>query len=172
MKLLATGESLLGSADVIAANQSTLSSTPDRPYFRGTSAGYEGSPALRRTGVTPVSEDPVVATAFAVESERFGEGVVHIIKSSSLTADEVLEGNVLASLEREVGIAMLPEEVAARATTTIPSAQSRSILSSMGIKIPASIPSKAALTDFLQESPRLDAQQIQQFVDMAQETRW
>jgi len=89
-----------------------------------------------------------------------------------LVTDEILEGNVLASLEREVGIALLPEEVAARATTTITAAESRKILSSMGIDLPRAIPSKSALTEVLHETPRLNIEQINRFVDLAQGTEW
>ena len=73
-------------------------------FFRGTSEGFAGSPTLQKIGVTPASTDPVVATIFAIEAENYGRGVVHIASRIDLAGVEILKGNVLAHLEREVGI--------------------------------------------------------------------
>jgi len=136
-------------------------------FFRGTSEGFAGSPTLQEIGVTPVSTDPVVATIFAIEAENYGRGVVHIASRSDLAGVEILKGNVLAHLEREVGIGILPAEFARRASITITASQARNILSGMGIHIQLSIRGPAAVDAVLRATPRLTSEQIQQFLNAA-----
>ncbi len=47
-------------------------------YFRGTTKGYPGNGTSQRLAVTCVSTDPRKATLFAIESARFGSGVILI----------------------------------------------------------------------------------------------
>ena len=133
-------------------------------FFRCTSEGFAGSPTLQEIGVTPVSTDPVVATIFATEAENYGRGVFHIASRNDLAAVEILQGNVLADLEREVGINRLPAEFARRASLTITVSQARGILASMGIRIQSSIRGPTGVDAALRATPRLTPEQIQAFL--------
>jgi len=134
-------------------------------FFRGTSEGFAGSPVLQRIGITPASIDPVVAAIFATEAENYGRGVVHIASRSDLSGVEMLQGNVLAHLEREVGINILPAEFARRASATITASQARAILERMGISIQSNIRGPAGVDAMLRATPRLTTEQIQQFLN-------
>ena len=136
-------------------------------FFRGTSEGFAGSPTLQEIGVTPVSTDPVVATIFATEAENYGKGVVHITSRRDLAGVEMLKGNVLAHLEREVGLNILPAEFARRASATITASQARDILARIGINVQSSIRGAAAVDAVLRATPRLATEQIQQFLNAA-----
>src|SRR5205823_4767780 len=92
--------------------------------FRGTSVGWAGSQALQRLAMTPATLDPAIATIFATESSNFGTSAMHIALPQALKGAQVVEGNVLAGLEREVGVALTPTEFAARASKTITAEQS------------------------------------------------
>jgi hypothetical protein len=139
----------------------------DAWYFRGTSAGFPGSQALQEIGVTSVSTDPVVATVFATESNNHGVGVVHIVAARDLAGVRIMPGNVLAEIEREVGVELLPAEFARRARYTISAAQARAILRGMGIIVPSIIRGPAGVDAALGFVPRLSQEQVQQFVDAA-----
>ncbi len=135
--------------------------------FRGTSAGFPGNPALQQIAITPATTDPVVATIFATEAENYGVGVVHIASPEALTGVPLVRGNVLASLESEVGVAMTPSQFAGAADTTISAAQSRAILQEMGVTTPQQIANPGALTEVLQNTPRLTPTQTQTFIQTA-----
>jgi len=95
--------------------------------FRGTSAGYPGSAALQKIGIAPASTDPGIATLFAIESGNYGAGVVHIATPQALRGVTIGPGNVLAAIEREVGVELTPAQFAAR-SHTITAAESRALL--------------------------------------------
>ncbi len=135
--------------------------------FRGTSEGFLGSPALQTIGITPATTDPVVATIFATESANYGLGVVQIASPQALAGVDILQGNVLSSLESEVGVGLPPAGFAASADTTITAAQSRAILQEMGVSLPSQIANPGALNTVLQNTPRLTPLQIQQFINAA-----
>ncbi|NEW47116.1 DUF6531 domain-containing protein [Nocardia cyriacigeorgica] len=142
-----------------------LGLTPDScALFRGTTTGYEGSPGTQRVGITPTSTDPGVATIFAIHSERFGESVVQIARSSDLTGVERYSGYIPS--EAEVGLGMSPSEFASRASIEIPASAARSILSDIGISLPNSI-GIDDLTPLLRDTPKLTPGQINQFVERA-----
>jgi RHS repeat-associated protein len=128
--------------------------------FRGTTVGFEGSPALQRIGVTPTSTDPAVATLFATEASRFGEGVVLLAPRSAVPT---IPGNVLAALEAEVGVALKPVEFAARAQS-VNLAEARAVLQQLGVELPAQVGGKAVLDATLRSSGRLTPEQIAEFV--------
>ena len=134
--------------------------------FRGTSAGYPGSPGLQRIGITPASTDPAISTLFAIESANYGVGVVHIASPQALIGVTVGPGNVLAAIEREVAVELLPAQFAAR-SQTITAAQSRSILEGMGIRTPATIADKAALDAALRASTPMTPAQIHAYLKAA-----
>jgi hypothetical protein len=139
----------------------------DTWYFRGTSAGFPGSQALQEIGVTSVSTDPVVAAIFATESSSYGVGVVHIAAARDLTGVRIIPGNVLADIECEVGIELRPVEFARRASHTIPVEQVRIILREIGTMVPPIIRGPAGVDTALKSLPRLNQDQVRQFVDAA-----
>lgn len=81
----------------------------------------------------------------------------------------MLQGNVLAHLEREVGINILPAEFARRASVTITASQARAILERMGISIQSNIRGPADVDAVLRATPRLTTEQIQQFLNAARD---
>ena len=133
-------------------------------FFRGTSEGFVGGRATLATGVTPVATDPLVATLFAIESSRYGNGVVHLIPRSAV-ADAITGGNYLAHLESEIGVRLLPAEVAGRATGTIDVETAREVLKEMGFELPRIIYNKTDITDWLKSTPRFTNEQTADFVN-------
>lgn len=132
------------------------------PLFRGTSEGYAGSAGTQRVGITPTSTDPVVGTAFATHSQQFGSGVLHVARPADIAGVKTYPGYLC--YEAEVSVGLLPTEFAARSSVTVSSAQARSVLADMGVSVPGSLPSPAALGQFLQNSPRLNPAQIAEFM--------
>ncbi|SHJ73597.1 von Willebrand factor type A domain-containing protein [Clostridium cavendishii DSM 21758] len=129
-------------------------------YFRGTTVGYKGSSGLQRVRITPVSTDPVVSTVFATEANNYGNGVLYIATKTDLEGIVIEEGNVISVLEKEVGINLLPEEFAKKASINLTPEQSRSILRSMGIDLPSIISDKTQLSYVLHNTPRLSNEQL------------
>lgn len=138
-----------------------------KALFRGTSKGFKGSNALQRIGVTPASTDPLVATLFGIESNNKGKGVLHIALESDLNGASIIEGNVLSSIEKEVGVEMLPEAFSNAASISLSVGDARKILTDMGFNIPSSISGKNQLNTLLNETPRLDEKQINTFINHA-----
>ena len=132
--------------------------------FRGTSEGFPGSAGLQKVGVTPASQDPLVAAIFATESQNYGRGVVQIATPANLQGVARLEGNVLAAVEREVVLDLLPQEFAKRAGTQITAAEARGILKGMGHTVPSQIRGPAGVTQALESLPRLTQEEIKLFV--------
>jgi hypothetical protein len=163
------------SAEARAATSQTVSSqvvrSASRPLpravFRGTSEGFPGSAGVQRIRLTPVSEDPVVATIFATEAENYGRGIVFIATEAALAGVTAVEGNVLASLEREIGLEMTPFDFARRAGIAVPASQARAILERMGHPVPASIRGPAAVDQVLRSTTRLTEPEIQTFTKEA-----
>lgn len=164
-----TGASALAgvsSATKSAATGVGESSVP--PLFRGTTEGYPGNPGLQAAGVTPTSTSPAVATVFGVQGSQYGNGIVHIAVPGDIAAVDIIPGNVLAGSESELGVNMPPTQFANQASVTITVAQARSILSSMGVNIPANITLQGtALTRYLESLPTLTPAQIQTFIQKA-----
>jgi hypothetical protein len=129
--------------------------------------GFPGSQALQEIGVTSASTDPVVAAIFATESDNYGIGVVHIATAHDLVGVRITSGNVLAKIECEVGVELRPAEFALRATHTIAAQRARTILREMGIAVPPIIRGPAGVDAALKSLPRLDPDQIRQFVEAA-----
>jgi len=128
--------------------------------FRGTTVGFPGNPALQRIQMTPVSTDPAVATLFGTEAANFGEGVLLVSPARGLP---ITQGNVLSTLEAELGVQMAPLEFAQTAqSVSLPTA--RAALSEIGVNIPGRIPNKAALDAAIKETPRMTSEQIAEFL--------
>lgn len=81
--------------------------------FRGTTAGFPGSSTAQRIGVTPVTRDPLVGTAFSASASRHGGNPVVLVASRANLP--MIEGNVLSALEAEEGVEMLPAAFEAQA---------------------------------------------------------
>jgi len=129
--------------------------------FRGTTEGYAGNSSLQRLGVTPTSSDPAVATIFGMESSKNGKAMVYIANSDDLTGIARIEGNVLANLEREVALEILPIQFQSISSVKLTIEQSRNILSKIGVALPSKINGKAHLDQVLRDTPRLTEKQIQ-----------
>ncbi|MFF2082373.1 RHS repeat-associated core domain-containing protein [Nocardia sp. NPDC058176] len=134
--------------------------------FRGTTQGYEGSPAAQRVGVTPTSSDPAVATIFATGAERYGEAVVQIARGEDIADIERLTGYGVISREAEVPLDISPADFSSRASIEIPASVARSILGDMGINIPRSI-DLGNMDAIMDETPKLSSEQVREFVERA-----
>jgi hypothetical protein len=120
--------------------------------FRGTTKGFPGSLASQELAISPASIDPVIATMFAARGAADGPDPVVLVSSSrALGQNSIGMGNYLATLEREVGIQMAPEDVARRALAELPLADARAALSRMGYYVPTMIGSDAVLTQHLHQ---------------------
>lgn len=148
-----------------------MSTSQERVYFRGTSEGYPGGRAAQLLRITPVSTDPVVATIFGTESENYAKGIVLIATSDDLAGVKVRKGNVLSALEAEVGLEILPLELAARASIILTAQEARAILREMGIVVPSRITGYDFLSDALRNTPRLKPEQITEFMQRVLELR-
>ncbi|WP_280348356.1 putative T7SS-secreted protein [Nocardia neocaledoniensis] len=136
------------------------------PLFRGTTEGYEGSPAAQRVGVTPTSTDPGVATIFGTHGENFGDGVVQIARPGDIQGVERLEGSLFSADEAEVPLNMRPGDFANSASVAVPASVARAILQDMGISIPNRI-GVEDITTLLRETPKLTSSQVSQFIERA-----
>jgi hypothetical protein len=134
------------------------------PLFRGTTKGWPGSDAIQKVAVTPTSTDPGVATIFATHASQFGDAVVQIAMPEDIAGAQLFRGYIASEFER--GVDMLPLEFASRASTEIPVGAARSILSGMGIDLPASI-AYEDISPVLATTPKLTPSQIEQFIQEA-----
>jgi hypothetical protein len=134
--------------------------------FRGTSAGFPGSPGVQQLGITPASTDPAVAAAFATEASQYGNGVVQIASPGNLAGAKMYPPT-LGGLEAEIPVGLSPAQFASQAGTTISAAQARSILNEMGVSVPGRISSPEALNTWLQSRTPMTASQIAEFVRRA-----
>ncbi len=170
--LMSVGPSAVGAmsrsgATVVTETMSQSSDDVTGTLFRGTSEGFPGSQGLQRVGVTPASQDPLVATVFATESQSYGRGVVQIATPANLEGVALQEGNVLAAIEREVAVELLPLQFAERAGVQITAAEARSILERMGYALPSQIRGPAGVSQTLGTTPRLTQEEIDLFVQEA-----
>ncbi|MFL5735526.1 MAG: RHS repeat-associated core domain-containing protein, partial [Chloroflexia bacterium] len=137
--------------------------------FRGTSKGWPGNPGLQRLRITPATSDPLVGTLFATSAEtRYGSGILHIALPGDLEGVGVIEGNVLGTLEAEVGIELSPLEFAERASIDISASEARGILADMEISVPSRVHGPADISRLLHNTPRLATAQVIEFVRRAQ----
>ncbi len=136
------------------------------PLFRGTTVGFAGNRSLQILGVTPTSTDPGVSTILATEAEAYGEGILYITNTSKFSSVGVTS-NVLEKVESEVAVNVLPSEFPGYTTGSITPKQARGILKEMGIEIPNVI-KKADVDRILRETPRLNPDQINEFLKKAQ----
>ncbi len=162
----------VGSGQWVVHNVGPIFTNPDLPpppYFRGTTSGFPGNDVLQRFGLSPVSTDPLVSTAFAIEAETTngGQGVVYILRSSDLSGVTVGAGSWFAELEKEVSLNLPPLEVADRAELSVSATDARGILQDMGFQLPSRIQGKSRLTEVLRETPRLSPEQIEEFISKA-----
>ena len=132
--------------------------------FRGTSEGYEGGAGSLKTGITPASTDPKVATAFATRAEAYGQGVLQVATPGDLSGLKVDVNAGYFPYEAESYVGTTPGDFAARASITIPADAARSVLREMGIDVPWQIASNGDLTTFLRGSPLMDPGQIAEFL--------
>ena len=125
-------------------------------YFRGTTAGYAGNATNQKAGVTCVSTDPRVATVFAIESSRFGSGVVHVVRAESIPESRKMEaGNWFALKESEVVLEMQIREFTELAEHTVSLEIARDVLSRLGCHFSLGVRDKASIDRELDALPPL-----------------
>ncbi len=122
---------------------------------------------MQQLGLTSTSTDPLVATAFGTYASNFGDGIVYTATPADMFGVSIEPGNVLAELESEVVFGVPPSEFAELASGRVSVAEARAILGEMGYYVPSSISSPGTLQAFLEESPRLTAEEIRLFVGQA-----
>src|SRR3954454_16448665 len=135
-----------------------------RPFFyRGTTANWPGNDVLQELRLTPTSEDPIVATLFALWSARYGEAIVQACECSAVS-DLIHPSNWRSHLEREVVIAVPPREFTERfAVAAVRAHEAREILAEMRYEL---APGFADHNDFLlrlKDTPRLGDLEIEKF---------
>ena len=82
-------------------------------FYRGTTVNWPGNEVLQELRLTPTSEDPIVATLFALWSARFGEAIVQVCERRAVT-EIIHPSNWRSHLEREVVVAVPPFEFTER----------------------------------------------------------
>ena len=131
--------------------------------YRGTTRDWQGGESLRLLGITPTTEDPVVATLFALECCKFGEALVLFCRRSAVQ-NLVQPSNVLVDLEREIAIGVSPLDFAASyALRSVPAMDCRNLLAELGFELPPLIENKHHLNLALKSSPRMSRRQIEEF---------
>ena len=73
----------------------------------------------------------------------------------------------MSTLEKEVGIEMLPKDFGNKAGISISSECARNILKDMGYSLQSNIYGKEQLNSILKNTPRLDKIEIEKFVERA-----
>jgi hypothetical protein len=137
---------------------------PERDWlYRGTTPHWPGSEPLRTLRITPTSTDPLVATIFALECLRFGPAVVQIVLREAV-ADRIDQPNVLSALEREVVLAMPPEEFSRdHACLQVSAYEAREVLAEIGYELPVSMANKQVFQTLIATSARLRQTDIREF---------
>jgi hypothetical protein len=131
--------------------------------YRGTTHGWHGGESLRWLGITPTTEDPIVATLFALECCRFGAAVVLFCRRG-MVESLIQPSNVLVDLEREVAIGVSPLDFATSyALRSVPAMDCRNVLAELGFELPPLIEDKHHLNLTLKSSPRMSRRQIEEF---------
>lgn len=135
-----------------------------RFIFRGTTVGWPGNPGCREAGFTCTTCDPLVATLFAPEATRYGKAVVFIADFEKLRL-LVGESNAFAEIEREIVVRVAPLDFSERfAMVAIGAQTSLEVLRTLGFELPVLVGDKEVLRDLLESTPRLDEDQIVEFV--------
>lgn len=129
--------------------------------FRGTSEGFEGSNGNQKLQVTPTSSDPAVATIFAINAKNHGKGILQIALPENLQGVNYT-GNVLQSMEIEIGVGLAPVEFSKKVSVTITAEQAQGILKDMGIEIPSNI-RLGEVSKIIENTPRMTQSQINEF---------
>jgi hypothetical protein len=142
--------------------------------FRGTSEGWSGSASTIARGITPTTTNPAIAHLFAAESATHGSaGSILIARTDDLAGVELVQGNVLRDIEREVGVQLLPSEFASRASMSLTLEQSQMILRERGIEVPLRIHGKDQLNRFVHEAPVMTPLDVTLYLRRAMEmTQW
>lgn len=138
----------------------------DIQLFRGTSAGWKGSPSAQATAVS-ASTDPHVATIFALEARaQAGEGM--LLFGSRSEIGTFGRGNWMAAQEREVGVLMNAEQFSAKAPFSISADNARGILAEMGMPaLPRSVASPSVRSTLIDAAPKMTPAQIAEFMRRA-----
>jgi hypothetical protein len=143
------------------------SSLPTHHIYRGTSVGWAGSDAIQQLGVTCTSSDPLVATLFAINCQRYAEGVVQVARFEQVNGI-CANSNVLSHLECEITIAVSPAEFQRLyVAKTVSALVASTALRELGFSVPTRIYSITHLRELIKETQqnrqRLSVGQIEEF---------
>ena len=144
---------------------------PSRPpLFRGTTEGFTGGPGIQSAGLTPTTDNPAVATAFATRGLQFNSDAVVLVDGSGAS---IVPADIPRRLpnESEFPLEILPSDFAASASASIPVQDARVILNSMGISVPGSISDTSSLREVLSGLPQMSPAQVQEFIRRAEALR-
>jgi len=140
---------------------------PQRPFlYRGTTVEWPGNEVLQQLGLTPTTEDPIVATLFALWSARYGEAIVQACELRAV-ADRIGPSNWRSQLECEIVIAVPPTAFTENLVfATIPAQAARQILAEMGYELSSGFVDHNEFLLRLKETPRLTEWEIETFDKM------
>jgi len=142
---------------------------PIRPpiLYRGTTAGWPGNDVLQELGFTPTTQDPLVATLFALDASRYGRAVVQRCEMRTVIG-LIGPSNNQWVVEREVKITVPPRVFEERyVAKTLPALRAREILAEMGFELAPVFADRDVFRRWLYDTPRLNNQEIGRFNELA-----
>jgi hypothetical protein len=137
---------------------------PQPPFlYRGTTVGWPGNEVLQKLGLTPTTEDPVVATLFGLWNARYGEAILLVCEFNAV-ADLIGPSNWKSRIECEVVISVPPAVFTERlAVATIPAQMARETLAEMGYELARVFMNHDDFLLRLKNTPRLDDRETARF---------
>src|ERR1700676_2063041 len=103
--------------------------------YRGTTDGWPGNDVLQELGFTPTTEDPLLATLFALDASRYGRGIVQFCERGKV-AQLIGPRNNQWPTEREIIIAVPPAVFTEQyVIQTIRAQRAREILAELGFEL-------------------------------------
>jgi hypothetical protein len=118
---------------------------------------------LQQLDLTPTTEDPIVATLFALWSGRYGEAIVQACERRAV-AELIGPSNWRSQLELEVVLAVPPATFTANFVVGwIPAQAARRILAEMGYELSPGFVDHNEFLLRLKETPRLADWEIEMF---------
>lgn len=134
--------------------------------YRGTTIGWPGNEVLQELGVTPTTEDPIVATLFALWSGRFGEAIVQACEFNAV-AGQIHPSNWRSRVECEVVIAVPPTTFTKKfVVSSVRAHIAREILAEMSYELAPGFADHNEFLLRLKDAPRLGASEIERFDEM------
>lgn len=142
-----------------------LFSNTSKYLFRGTLPTSSFHQPYRGMGITPTTVDPVVASLFAARYLMDGPAVVLIARKAELA--DSLDGPNLLSFRHELAInlELVPMQFEARCILKVSVQDSIQLLQELGYAVPKRLHDTGALSQALLESPRMNQEDIDLYVE-------